>query len=90
MAGRMKRRLAFPPTCKAPLELSCLEKAEGSRKAGSQNKHKTKIDIKMSREKDQNIYIYFSLSGTFEFANRKSHLPYLFPPDSDMAFFRGQ
>lgn len=43
-----KRDEKFPPTCKALLGLSCLEKGEESRKVGSQNKHKTKIDMKMS------------------------------------------
>lgn len=46
--GEKKMRINFPPTCKALLGLSCLEKGEESRKVGSQNKHKTKIDMKMS------------------------------------------
>lgn len=48
--GRQKKdmRINFPPTCKALLGLSCLEKGEESRKVGSPNKHKTKIDMKMS------------------------------------------
>lgn len=48
--GREKKEMQinFPPTCKALLGLSCLEKGEESRKVGSQNKHKTKIDMKMS------------------------------------------
>lgn len=46
--GEKKMRIDFLPTCKALLGLSCLGKGEESRKGGSQNKHKTKIDIKMS------------------------------------------
>lgn len=49
---KKKMRIDFPPTCKALLRFSWLEKGEESRKFASQNKHKIKIDIKMSREKD--------------------------------------
>lgn len=50
--GEKKMRIDFPPTCKALLRFSRLEKGEESRKFASQNKHKIKIDIKMSREKE--------------------------------------
>lgn len=79
MAGRMKMRLAFSSTRKVLLGLSCLEKGEGSRKAVSQNKHKTKIDIETSCVKEQDTPPHPRI---FEFANGKPHQLYLFSPDS--------